>query len=111
MGIAYLRLQTHSENVTVVAFPLQQRLHIRASVLHYTYIACLVIQKDGVCLLRATNWIFKAVLIKISVDLFGPTAKAQVTHEVYVALHASHAPPPSPNYFKNFRPNAALLML
>jgi hypothetical protein len=33
----------HSEYVTIIAFPLQQWLQERASVLHYTYIDCLVI--------------------------------------------------------------------
>jgi hypothetical protein len=32
----------HSEYVTVFTFPLQQRLHERASMLHYTDTACLV---------------------------------------------------------------------
>jgi len=32
----------HSEYVILIAFPLQQWLHERASVLRYTYIACLV---------------------------------------------------------------------
>jgi hypothetical protein len=32
---------THSEYVTLIAFPLQQWLHERASMLSYTYIACL----------------------------------------------------------------------
>ena len=32
----------HSEYVTLVAFPLQRWLHKCGSVLHYTYIACLV---------------------------------------------------------------------
>ena len=32
---------THSEYVILIAFPLQQWLHERASVLRYTYIACL----------------------------------------------------------------------
>jgi hypothetical protein len=32
----------HSEHVILNAFPLQQRLHERASMLRYTYIACLV---------------------------------------------------------------------
>jgi hypothetical protein len=39
--------KTHSENVTLVAFPQQQWLHERASVLRYTHIACLVITKMG----------------------------------------------------------------
>jgi len=33
---------THSEYVIVITFPLQQWLHERTSVLHCTYIACLV---------------------------------------------------------------------
>ena len=33
---------THSEYVVLIAFPLQQRLHERNSMLGYTYIACLV---------------------------------------------------------------------
>ena len=33
---------THSDYVIVITFPLQQRLHERASLLSYTYIACLV---------------------------------------------------------------------
>ena len=33
---------THSEHVTLIAFPRQQWLRERASVLRYTYIACLV---------------------------------------------------------------------
>jgi len=33
---------THSEHVTLTAFPLQQCLHKRDSLLRYSYIACLV---------------------------------------------------------------------
>ena len=33
---------THSDCVILIAFPLQQWLHERASLLRYTYIACLV---------------------------------------------------------------------
>jgi len=33
---------THSYYVILIGFPLQQWLHERASVLRYTYIACLV---------------------------------------------------------------------
>jgi hypothetical protein len=33
---------TYSEYVIIIAFPLQQWLHDRASVLRYTYIACRV---------------------------------------------------------------------
>jgi len=35
-------VNTHSEYVILIAFPLQQWLHERTSLLHYTYIACLV---------------------------------------------------------------------
>jgi len=34
---------THSEYVTLIAFPLQQWLHESASVVRYTYIACLAL--------------------------------------------------------------------
>jgi hypothetical protein len=34
---------THSQYLTLIALPLQQWLHERASILRYTYIACLVI--------------------------------------------------------------------
>ena len=34
---------THTEYVTLIAFPLQQWLHEHTSVLRYTYIGCLVI--------------------------------------------------------------------
>ena len=33
---------THSEYVIIIAFPLQQRLHDRASMLRHTYIGCRV---------------------------------------------------------------------
>ena len=39
----YLRLQTHSGCVILIAFPLQQRLHEDASVSRYTHIDSLVI--------------------------------------------------------------------
>jgi hypothetical protein len=38
---------THSEYVILIAFPQQQWLRERASVLRYTYIACLVYSGDG----------------------------------------------------------------
>jgi hypothetical protein len=37
----------HTEEVILIAFPLQQWLHERASLLRYTYIACLVISWEG----------------------------------------------------------------
>jgi hypothetical protein len=46
---------THSEYVILFALPLQQWLHECASMLRFTYIACLVYNRDGVCLLRGMN--------------------------------------------------------
>jgi hypothetical protein len=37
---------THSQYVTLIAFPLQQWLHERASMLRYTYVACLFLHCD-----------------------------------------------------------------
>ena len=37
---------THSEYVILIAFPLQQRLHERASLLRYTCIGCFVCKVD-----------------------------------------------------------------
>jgi hypothetical protein len=36
-------IDTHSQYVTNIAFPRQQCLHERTSILRYTYIACLVL--------------------------------------------------------------------
>jgi hypothetical protein len=36
---------THSEYAIIITFPLQQWLHERASLLHYTHIFCLVVNK------------------------------------------------------------------
>ena len=38
---------THSEYVTLIAFPLKQWLHERASMLRYTHIARLVVLKSA----------------------------------------------------------------
>jgi hypothetical protein len=38
----------HSQYVILIAFPLQQWLHERASVLRYTYIACLVLGENQI---------------------------------------------------------------
>jgi len=40
------RLHRHSAYIILIAFPLQQWLHERASVLRFTYIACLVFIGD-----------------------------------------------------------------
>jgi hypothetical protein len=45
MGIACLiprAINTHTDCVIIIVFPLQQWLHESASVLRYTYIACFV---------------------------------------------------------------------
>ena len=41
---------THSQYVIIIAFPLQQRVQERVSVLRYTDFACLVLMLDG------SNW-------------------------------------------------------
>ena len=43
---------THSQYVTLIAFPLQQWSHKRASLLRYTYTACLAMNKDVLCEVR-----------------------------------------------------------
>jgi hypothetical protein len=40
-------IETHSEYVILIVFPLQQWLHERASLLRYTYIACLVYVRNS----------------------------------------------------------------
>jgi hypothetical protein len=44
MHAGYLSLQTHTQYVIFIAFPTQKWLHELASLLRYTYIACLVIR-------------------------------------------------------------------
>jgi hypothetical protein len=44
---------THSEYVILIAFPLQQWLHERASVLRYTYIGCIVRDRNEERKIRA----------------------------------------------------------
>jgi len=46
---------THSEYVIPIAFPLQQRMYERASMLRYTYIAACLVITMGECLLRGAN--------------------------------------------------------
>jgi hypothetical protein len=49
---------THSEYVTSIGFPRQQRLRERASVLYYTYITCLVV-------ITATDRFLKRLYIQL----------------------------------------------
>ena len=44
---------THSEYVILIAFPLQQWLHERTSILSFTYIACVVVVVVGLRLVAA----------------------------------------------------------
>jgi len=53
---------THSEYATLIAFPLQQRLHERASVLRYTYIACLAELLDSAYPISCAHKIRTAIL-------------------------------------------------
>jgi len=43
---------THKEYVILIAIPLQQWLHERASVLRYTYTGCIVITANELCARR-----------------------------------------------------------
>jgi len=47
--------ETHSEYIIVIALPLQNWLHERASVLRYTYIACLVYVPGLVVLIHGVD--------------------------------------------------------
>jgi predicted GNAT superfamily acetyltransferase len=55
MHTGYLRLQTHTQNI---AFPLQQWLYERASMLRYTHIACAV-QADPLNTIEVTFFSFR----------------------------------------------------
>ena len=46
MANAHCMLDTHSEYVIFIDFPLQQWLHERASMLRYTYTVCVVTPKQ-----------------------------------------------------------------
>jgi hypothetical protein len=46
---------THSQCVIIVAFPLQQCLQERASMLRFTYIACIFIQSRLMMTLKGEN--------------------------------------------------------
>jgi hypothetical protein len=48
---------THTANVILTAFPRQQWLRERASVLLYTYIACLVLFTDKSLVFSTVNWV------------------------------------------------------
>ena len=52
---------THSEYVTFIASPLQQWLHERASILRYTYIACVVIT-ETVCVYCAVRTVSLCII-------------------------------------------------
>ena len=47
---------THSENVILIDFPVQQWLHERASMLRYSYITCLVNKIRTVHILTIVAW-------------------------------------------------------
>jgi len=47
---------THSQYAIVIAFPLQQYLQERASILRFTYIACVFIQSRLMMTLKGENF-------------------------------------------------------
>jgi hypothetical protein len=66
MRLAYWILKatnTHSEYVTLTALPLKQSLHERGSVLHYIYIACLVVNENW-CLMIFLGEVERCVYTK-----------------------------------------------
>ena len=68
---------THSENVILIAFPTQQWFHVRASVLLYMYIVCLVTLYSMVC---------PAVLLKSVICLFLLCLSHIYTY-IYIHIH------------------------
>ena len=57
-------MHRHSEYVTLIAFPLQQRLHERASVLCYTYVARVV-----TCDLEKRQFYFRHTAFPVTTEL------------------------------------------
>jgi len=59
---------THSEYVILISFPQQEWLHERASVLRYTYIACLVTTEEEsvYCTVRAESVNIYQVHLRLS---------------------------------------------
>ena len=55
MRARHLRLDTHSEYVLLIAFPLQQRIHEHAPMSRYTYTACVFFSLCFCLPLRATR--------------------------------------------------------
>jgi hypothetical protein len=79
---------THSEYVILVAFPRQQRLRERVSILHYRYITCLV-------------FFFLAHQYKYHVRIFSRSALARGPEK-----HFSPRPVPAPGFTRLTTPGA-----
>jgi hypothetical protein len=62
---------THSEYVTLIAFPLKQWLHEGSSMLHYTYIASFVVMETVYCAVRTEYFnIIRSLLLFIATPCF-----------------------------------------
>jgi len=66
---------THSECVMLIAFPLQQWVHERASVLRYTYIACLVFHAMCWCSLTKFIHLWPVVCLNATVTAVALNSK------------------------------------
>jgi hypothetical protein len=78
---------THSDCVILIAFPLQQWLHESASMLRYTYSACLVnVRADGTC---NYHWTLKVTITNIFTG----------THILFHADPLPHNPSPLFSHF------------
>ena len=80
---------THSQYVALIAYPLQQRLHERAAVLRYTYIAGLVLLLAKIMLLRCQLEITSEEAVS-SDDVTGVLTRDRLT----MSRMWCHIPPP-----------------
>jgi hypothetical protein len=79
---------THSEYVILIAFPLQQWLHERASMLRYTYIACHVTLSKG--LMTPKVWRNTQIVIRNKTSADGNNVWFSTTSESSALLIPKH---------------------
>jgi len=76
---------THSEYVILIAFPLQQWLHERASMLRYTYIACPVTTAIDPC---PDLWkCMTCNLLKFKIQIISNNFFFQTKNDIYCILY------------------------
>jgi hypothetical protein len=87
-GAKSLRSHPHSQYVILIAFPLQQWLHERASALHYKYVACLFLTCNSLrrFILSIYPYLSQSYTVWIS-SLYGPAReKCSLATEVNLAV-------------------------